>query len=81
MGHQDRKRGPDNNVAIADKEKKIFKSWKFDDLENMHYIWHPNGNHTIEDCHIFIDRYTRKSNKADRKEDNQKKDEDNHEHK
>jgi hypothetical protein len=47
----------------------------------MHYIWHPNGNHTTRNCHIFIDRYTRKSNKADRKEDNQKKDEDNHEHK
>jgi hypothetical protein len=80
-GHQDRKRGPDNNVAVADKEKKIFKSWKFDDLENMHYIWHLNGNHTTRNCRIFIDRYTRKSNKADIKEDNQKKDEDNHEHK
>jgi hypothetical protein len=62
-------------VAVADKEKKISKSRKFDDLENMHYIWHPNGNHTTEDCCIFIDRYTRKSNKGDKKEDNQKKDE------
>jgi hypothetical protein len=80
-GHQDRKRGPDNTMAVANKEKKFSKSKKFDDLENMHYIWHPNGNHVTGDCRIFIDRYTRKSNKVDRKEDNHKKDEDNHEDK
>jgi hypothetical protein len=54
-GHQDRKCGPDNTVVVADKEKKFSKSRKFDDLENMHYIWHLNGNHTIGDCRIFID--------------------------
>jgi hypothetical protein len=68
-------------VVVADKEKKILKSRKFNDIENTHCIWHPNGNHTTKDCHIFIDRYMRKSNKGDRKEDNQKKDEDNHEDK
>jgi hypothetical protein len=54
-GHQDRKRGPDNTVVVADKEKKFSKSRKFDDLENMHCIWHLNGNHTTRDCRIFID--------------------------
>jgi hypothetical protein len=39
----------------------------------MHYIWHPNGNHMIRDCRIFIDRYTRKGNNGDKKEDNQKR--------
>jgi hypothetical protein len=58
-GHQDRKRGPDNTVVVAD-------------IENMHYIWHPNGNHMTRDCRIFIDRYTRNGNNGKRKEDNQK---------
>jgi hypothetical protein len=33
------------------------------------------------DYHIFIDRYTRKGNNGERKEDNQKKDDDNQEDK
>jgi hypothetical protein len=37
-GHQDRKHGPDNTVAVADKTKKFFKPRKFEDIENMHYI-------------------------------------------
>jgi hypothetical protein len=68
--HQDRKRGIDNTVAVADKAKKFSKPRKFDDIENMHCIWHPNGNHTTEDYRIFIDRYTRKGNNGDKKEDN-----------
>jgi hypothetical protein len=64
-------------VAIADKAKKFSKPRKFDDIENMHCIWHPNRNHMTRDCRIFIDRYTRKGNNGERKEDNQKKDEDN----
>jgi hypothetical protein len=80
-GHQDRKRGPDNTVAVADEAKKFSKHRKFDDIKNMHCIWHSNGNHTTGDCHIFIDRYTRKGNNGERKEDNQKKDEDNQEDK
>jgi hypothetical protein len=43
----------------------------------MHYIWHPQGNHTIGDCHIILDRYTRKGNNKDKKKDNQRKDKDN----
>jgi hypothetical protein len=43
----------------------------------MHCIWHPQGNHITRDCHIFLDRYTRKINNIDKKEDNQKKGEDN----
>jgi hypothetical protein len=69
-GHQDRKCGPDNTLAIADKAKKFSKPRKFDNIENMHYIWHPNRNHTTGDCYIFIYRYTRKCNNGDRKEDN-----------
>jgi hypothetical protein len=69
-GHQDRKWGPDNTVVVADKPKKFSKPRKFEDIENMHYIWHPNGNHTTGDCRIFIDRYTRKGNNGERKEDN-----------
>jgi hypothetical protein len=76
-GHQDRKRGLNNTVAIADKAKKFSKPRKFEYIENMHCIWHPNENHTTRDCHIFIDRYTRKGNNGERKEDNLKKDEDN----
>jgi hypothetical protein len=62
---------------VADKSKKFSKFKKFEDIENMHCIWHPQGNHTTGDCHIFLDRYTRKGNNRDKKEDNQKKDEDN----
>jgi hypothetical protein len=36
--HQDRKRGPDNTVAMADKTKKISKFKRFEDIENMHCI-------------------------------------------
>jgi hypothetical protein len=59
-GHQDRKRGPDYNVPVADKSKKFSKFKKFEDIENMHCIWHPQGNHVTRDCRIFLDRYTRK---------------------
>jgi hypothetical protein len=72
-GHQDRKCGPDNNVAVADKTKKFSKPRKFDDIENMHYIWHPNRNHMTGDCCIFIDRYTRKGNNGDKKKITRKK--------
>jgi hypothetical protein len=68
-------------VAVADKAKKFSKPRKFEDIENMHCIWHPNKNHMTGDCHIFIDQYTRKDNNGERKEDNQKKDEENREDK
>jgi hypothetical protein len=76
-GHQDKKRGPDNTVVVADKSKKFSKFKKFEDIENMHCIWHPQENHMTGDCRIFLDRYTRKDNNGDKKEDNQKKDENN----
>jgi hypothetical protein len=60
IGHPERKRGPDNTVAMADKTKKFSKFRRFEDIENMHCIWHPQGNHTIGDYQIFIDRYARK---------------------
>jgi hypothetical protein len=66
---------------VADKSKKFSKFKRFEDIENMHCIWHPQGNHTTGDCHIFLDRYTRKGNKGDKKEDNHKKDENNSEDK
>ena len=44
----------------------------------MHCPLHPNGKHTIGNCYTFNERYTRNS-KGSTKEDNQKKDEDNHE--
>jgi hypothetical protein len=47
----------------------------------MHCIWHPQGNHTIGDCRIFIDRYARKGKNKNKEEDNKKKDEDNPEDK
>jgi hypothetical protein len=71
--HQDRKRGPDNTVAIPEKSKKFLKFKRFEDIENMHCIWHSQGNHTTGDCRIFSDRYTRKGNKGDKKKDDQKK--------
>jgi hypothetical protein len=49
IGHLDRKRGPDNTVAMADKTKKLLKFRRFEDVENMHCIWHPQGNHTTGD--------------------------------
>jgi hypothetical protein len=63
MGHLDRKRRPDNTVTMADKTKKFSKFKRFEDIENMHCIWHPHGNHTTGDCRIFIDRYARKRKK------------------
>jgi hypothetical protein len=54
-------RGPDNTVATTDKAKKPFsKSKKFDDIKYMHCIWHLHGNHPTGECHIFLDKYTRK---------------------
>jgi hypothetical protein len=38
MGHPDRKHGPDNTVAMADKTKKFSKFRRFEDIENMHCI-------------------------------------------
>jgi hypothetical protein len=75
--HLERKRGPDNIVTIADKMKKISKFGRFKDIENMHCIWHAQGNHTTGDCQIFIDRYARKG----KNKNNKKKDEDNTEDK
>ena len=79
--HQERKRGPDNTVAMADKSKKFYKPRRYDDIENMHCILHPNGKHIIGNCYTFKDRYTKKDSKENTKEDNQKKDENNHEDK
>jgi hypothetical protein len=62
---------------MPDKSKKFSKFKKFEDIENMHCIWHPQGNYTTGDCCIFLNKYTRKGNNGDKKEDNQKKDEDN----
>jgi hypothetical protein len=76
-GHQDRNRRLDNTIAVADKSKKFSKFKKFEDIENMHCIWHPQRNHITGDCCIFLDRYIRKGNNRDKKEDNQKKDEEN----
>jgi hypothetical protein len=81
VGHSDRKHGPDNTIAMADKTKKFSRLGRFEDIENMHYIWHPQGNHTTGDCRIFIDRYARKGKNKDKQEDNRKKDEDNTEDK
>jgi hypothetical protein len=66
---------------MADKMKKISKFKRFKDIENMHCIWHPQGNHTTGDCRIFIDRYARKRKNKDKEEDNKKKDKDNTEDK
>jgi hypothetical protein len=75
--HHDRKCGLDNTVAVANKSKKNFKFKKFKDIENMHCIWHPQGNHTMGECRIFLDRYKRKGNKGIRKKTNKKRGEDN----
>jgi hypothetical protein len=81
MGHPDRKRGPDNTVAMADRTNFFLKFKRFEDIENMHCICHPQGNHTTGDCRIFIDWYARKGKNKDKQEDNKKKDEDNTEDK
>jgi hypothetical protein len=57
---------------MANKSNKFLKFKRFEDIENMHCIWHLQENHTIGDCRIFIDRYTRKGNKGDKKEDQKK---------
>jgi hypothetical protein len=76
MGHPDRKRGPDNTVAMANKTNFFSKFRRFEDIENIHCIWHPQGNHITGDCRIFIDQYARKGKNKDKQEDNKKKDED-----
>ena len=72
--HQERKRGLDNTVAMADKSRKFSKRRGYDDIENMRCILHPKGNHTTGNCYTFNERYTRKDNKVNTKEDNQKED-------
>jgi hypothetical protein len=49
MGHPDRKREPDNSVAMADETKKFSKFRRFEEIENMHCIWHPQENDTTGD--------------------------------
>ena len=70
---QERKRGPDNTVAMADKSKKFPKPRRYDNIENMRCILHPNGKHTIGNCYTFNERYTKKDSEGNNKEDNQKK--------
>jgi hypothetical protein len=41
IGYPDRKRGPDNTIAMANKTQKNSKFRRFEDIENMHCIWHP----------------------------------------
>ena len=79
--HQERKRGPDNTVAMADKSKKFSRPRRYDDIESMHCILHPNGKHTIGNCYTFKERYTRIDSKKDTKQDGQKKEEENPEDK
>ena len=76
--NQERKRGSDNTVAVADKSRKFSKPRRYDDIENMQCILHPKANHTIRNCYTFKERYVRKDSKGNTKEDNEKKDEDNH---
>ena len=45
--HQEKKHGPDNIVAMADKSKKFSKPRRYDDIENIRCPMHPNGKHTI----------------------------------
>ena len=71
--HQERKRGPDNTVAVTDKSRKFSKPRRYDDIESMLCPLHPNGKHTIGNCYTFNERYTRKDSKGSTKEDNQKK--------
>ena len=62
---------------MTDKSRKFSKLIRYDDIENMHCILHPKGNHTIGNCYTFNEQYTRKDSKGSVKEDNQKKEEDN----
>ena len=71
--HQERKHGPDSTVAVADKLRKFSKPRGYDDIENMRCILHPKGKHTTGNCYTFNERYTRKDNKVNTKEGNQKK--------
>jgi hypothetical protein len=41
IGYPDRKRGPDNIAAMADKTNFFSKFRRFEDIENMHCILHP----------------------------------------
>ena len=51
--HQERKRGPDNTVAVTNKSRKFSKPRRHDDIKNMHCPLHPNGKHTIGNCYTF----------------------------
>ena len=62
--HQERKHGPDNTVAVTDKSRKFSKPRRYDDIENMRCILHPNGKHTIGNCYTFNKQYTRKDSKG-----------------
>jgi hypothetical protein len=67
IGHLDRKCGPGNTIAMADKTIFFKKFRRFKDTENMDCIWHPQGNHIIGDCGIFIDLHARKGEKRKKK--------------
>ena len=58
---------------MADQSKKFSKPRGYDDIENMRCILHLKGNHTTGNCYTFNERYMRKDNKVNTKEDNQKK--------
>jgi hypothetical protein len=60
---------------MADKPKRFFQPRKFEDLENMPCIWHPGSRHTTGNCRFFIERYVRKDDKSNIKEDDQKREE------
>jgi hypothetical protein len=62
QSNQNRKRRPNNMVTSADKGKKN-KPRKFQDLENLPCLWHPNSNHTTADCRNFKN-YTRKNDNS-----------------
>ena len=68
--HQERKHGPDNIVAMADKSKKFSKPRRYDDIENIRCPLHPNGKHTIGNCYTINERYTKKDSKGNNKENN-----------
>ena len=71
--HQERKRGLDNTIAVADKSRKFSKPRRYDDIENMQCILHPKANHTTRNCYTFNEQYIRKDSKGNTKKDNQKK--------
>ena len=54
---QERKHGPDNTVAVTDKSRKFSKPRRYDDIENMHCILHPKGNHTIRNCYCWCKKW------------------------